>query len=104
MNHDAMITAYQRRWLLRVMLLRRFVWIAAATCFFAVFLNRAGFSLVVFELAGACAFIFLTIFVLFALLSSCPRCGKNFYSSWFRGANAFTSRCMNCRLSWKELR
>ena len=40
----------------------------------------------------------------FVFLNACPRCDKNFYSSFWGGANAFRSTCSHCGLTWKGTR
>ncbi len=103
-ENPAPVTAYQRRWLLRARLRNRLIWIAFAVIVFKVFFDMAGVALLVIDLTAACAFFVLLTSMLIIFLNSCPRCNKNFYSSGFRGSNAFTNRCMNCGLAWKDMR
>lgn len=103
----ALLTDYEKRWLLRARLLNRLVWAAIVVLLLLGFLAKVGLPSIVFDLVGAIPLLFLLGFMLFVFLNSCPRCEKNFYASWFgnsMGSNAFTSRCMNCGLSWKDLK
>jgi hypothetical protein len=48
-------------------------------------------------------FISLFIFQFFVYQAKCPSCGKGFYRFWIF-YNPYTSKCLNCGLSFKILK
>lgn len=100
------ITEYQKRWLVRARVLNRLVWASFALLLLVSLLVKAGLPPTILYFAGWVALPILIVCMFFVFCNSCPRCERNFYVSCFGVfcyGNPFTSRCMHCRLSWKDL-
>ena len=98
------LTEYQERWLRKARLLNRLLWGWITFMGLLVIFIRIGLPPKIADVIGYISLPIPVGFLLFVFLNSCPKCDKNFYSRSPLGpANAFTTRCLNCGLTWKLL-